>query len=93
MRYGQGDTHRWAVALKMRKGNNIAVAALARKLVVSVWYLLKGFFTKMTEITAHIRIKMHKIACEIGLVRIRSMGFNSLREFEEKTLKIIIQTT
>jgi len=93
MRHGQGDTHDWAVALKMRKGNNIAVVALARKLVVSVWYLLKGFFTKMTEVTTHIRIKMHKIASEIGLVRIRAMGYKSLSEFEEKTLKIIIQTT
>jgi len=77
----------------MRKGNNIAVAALARKLVVSVWYLLKGFFTPMTEVTAHIRIKIHKIACEISLLRIRSMGFKSLKEFEEKTLKILTQTT
>ncbi len=92
MRHGQGDTHRWAVALKMRKGNNIAVVALARKLVVSVWYLLKGFFTPMAEVTDHIRIKIHKIACEISLLRIRSMGFKSLKEFEEKTLNILTQT-
>lgn len=93
MRHGQGDTHRWALALKMRKGNNIAVAALARKLVVSVWYLLKGFFAKMTEVTAHIRIKMHKIASEIGLARIRAMGYKSLGDFENNKLRILIQTT
>lgn len=93
MRYGQGDTHRWAVALKMRKGNNIAVAALARKLVVSVWYLLKGFFANMTEVTAHLRIKMHKIASEIGLARIRVMGYTSLGDFEEKKLRVLVQTT
>lgn len=93
LRYSQGNTHRWAVALKMRKGVNIAVAALARKLLVSVWYLLKGFFTPLTDVTAHIRIKTHKIASEIGSVRIRKMGYKSLSEFEEKILKILVQTS
>jgi len=93
MRCGNGPTHRWAVALKMRKGTNIAVAALARKLVVSVWYLLKGFFTPMTEITEHIRVKMHKIASEIGKVRVRQMGYPSLAAFEEEKLTLLSQTT
>jgi hypothetical protein len=29
LRYGKGPAHRWAVALKMRKGIQIAVTALA----------------------------------------------------------------
>ena len=90
MRYGQGDTHRWAVALKMRKGNNIAVAALARKLVVSIWYLLKGMFTPMTEITATVKSKMHKIATEIGKKTIKAMGYASLAKFEEEKLLILM---
>jgi hypothetical protein len=93
MRCGQGTTHRWAVALKMRKGNNIAVAALARKLVVSVWYLLKGFFTPMKEITAHIQVKLHKIASEIGKTRLREMGYSTVTEFETEKVKILMGTT
>jgi transposase len=92
MKYGRGATHRWAVVLKMRKGNNIAVAALARKLVVSVWYLLKGFFTPLTELTDHLKVKMHKIASEIGRRRIRELGFKSLVDFERKKLEVLIQT-
>jgi transposase len=92
MRYGHGAIHRWALALKMRKGGNIAVAALARKLVVSVWYLLKGFFTPMTEITTHIKTKMHKIASEIGRAALISMGYPSLAAFEEEKLKILLTT-
>jgi transposase len=93
LRCGQGPTHKWAVALKMRKGTNIAVAALARKLVVSVWYLLKGFFTPMTEINAHIQVKMHKIASEIGKTRIHEMGFKTMADFEENKLKLLMGTT
>jgi len=92
MKYGRGATHHWAVALKMRKGNNLAVAALARKLVVSVWYLLKGFFTPLTELTDPLKVKMHKIACEIGKTRILKMGFASIADFERKNLEILIQT-
>ena len=93
LRCGNGPAHKWAVALKMRKGTNIAAAALARKLVVSVWYLLKGFFTPMTEVTEHIRVKMHKIASEIGKARICQMGYASLSVFEQEKLHLLIQTT
>jgi transposase len=93
LRHGQGATHRWALALKMRKGSNIAVAALARKLVVSVWYLLKGFFTPLTEITGHIRIKLHKIVTEIGKARLVELGYRSVAEFEEEKLKHLLLTS
>jgi len=91
LRHGQGPTHRWALALKMRKGVNIAVAALARKLVVSLWYLMKGLFTPLTEVTAQLKIKMHKIACEIGSERIQALGFTSNRQFEERKLEELLR--
>jgi transposase len=92
LRCGQGPTHRWAVALKMRKGTNIAVAALARKLVVSVWYLLSGFFTPLTEITDHLRVKLHKIASQIGKSRLRALGFSSIAAFEREKRQLLMQT-
>jgi hypothetical protein len=78
---------------KMRKGNNIAVAALARKLVVSVWYLLKGFFSPLTEITEHIRIKLHKIVTQIGKARLVELGYRSLADFEKEKLNILMLTS
>ena len=91
LRHGQGPTHRWALALKMRKGANIAVAALARKLVVSIWYLMQGLFTQLPEATAHLKIKIHKIASEIGRPRLRAMGYASGREFEEKKIEELLR--
>ncbi len=93
MRHGQGQTHKWALALKMRKGNNIAVAALARKLVVSVWYLLRGLFTPMTEVTEHIKVKLHKIASTIGKSRLKEMGYDKLMQFEMEKIQLLIGTT
>lgn len=92
LRHGQGPMHRWAIALKMRKGRNIAAAAVARKLVVSVWYLLKGLFTALVDVTEQIRVKIHKIASEIGKQRLAAMGYASLKAFEEEKLKLLVQT-
>lgn len=93
MRHGNGPTHKWAVALKMRKGTNIAVAALARKLVVSVWYLLKGMFTPLVELHASLLTKIHKIATEIGKTRILELGFQSVITFERNIHEKLLQTT
>lgn len=90
LRYGTGQLHRWAVALKMRKGATVAVAALARKLVVSVWYLLSGRFTTLTEVPKQLKIKIHKIASEIGAKRIRALGFKSMPAFERQKLKELL---
>lgn len=90
LRYGSGPTHRWAVALKMRKGGAVAVAALARKLVVSVWYLLSGRFTPLTEVTPHLKVKVHKIASEIGAKRLRALGFKSMVAFEKQKLQELL---
>lgn len=93
LRYGRGPTHRWALALKMRKGANIAVAAVARKLVVSVWYLLKGCFTPMTEPTPQLRIKLRKIASAIGRPTLKQLGYDSLADFEIQKLQTIFRTS
>lgn len=90
LRYGTGAAHRWAVALKMRKGAAVAVAALARKLVVSVWYLLRGFFTPLEDISPQLQVKVHKIASEIGARRLRDLGFKSMVAFEKQKLKELL---
>lgn len=83
LRYGNGTAqHRWAVALKMRKGANVAVAALARKITVACWYLMNDRFTPMTEVSAQLSVKLHKIACSIGAARLKKQGYESISQFQ-----------
>jgi transposase len=93
MRYGSGTTHKWAVALKMRKGASLAITALARKLVVSVWYLLMGCFTPMSEISKTVSIKIHKIVTLIGSKRIKALGYKSPSTFKKEKLELLLSTT
>jgi transposase len=90
LRYGKDRQHTWAVALKMRKGKTVAVAALARKLVVACWYLMRGLFTELTDIPGQLKLKLHKIACEIGLARIKVCGYKSVLAFEHELQKRIL---
>jgi len=93
LRYGNGTAqHRWAVALKMRKGANVAVAALARKITVACWYLMNGLFTPLTEVTAQLSIKLHKIACSIGAARLKESGYASISEFQHELFQKLLST-
>lgn len=93
LRYGQDRTHKWALALKMRRGATIAVAALARKLVVAVWYLMKNMFTPLVEVPTTLKIKIKKLAVDIGAKRIRELGYKSLRAMETKMMEVYLQTS
>lgn len=92
LRYGRGSQHKWALALKMRKGTNIAIAALARKLTVASWYLMQGFFSPLTEISGSLRIKIRKIAIVIGKQRILQLGYKTRIAFEDEKIHILLQT-
>ncbi|MEK7996316.1 MAG: IS110 family transposase [Planctomycetota bacterium] len=93
LRYGTDRQHKWAVALKMRKGTNIAVAALARKLTVACWYLMRGLFSALTDVPKQLKIKLHKIACEIGSARIKARGYATVMEFEHELLETFSQVS
>jgi transposase len=93
LRYGRSATQRWAVALKMRKGTALAIAALARKLVVALWYLLMGCFTPLTEVNSTLKVKIHKLATDIGAKRLRQLGFKDTAQFEEEKTKLLLLTT
>src|SRR5690625_909216 len=62
--------HKWGWKLVLRKTNkNIAVAAVARKLTVAIWYMMRGLFTPLEEVTATIQTKLEKLATALGLDR------------------------
>jgi transposase len=93
LRYGSDETHKWAVTLKMRKGANVAVCALARKLVVAIWYLLSGHFTPLKEADHKLRIKLSKLASDIGLKTLRGEGYKCPKDFIEEKILILLNTT
>ena len=84
--------HKWGLALVYRKGRCLATCAVARKLVTAVWYLLKGFFTPLTEETPILRRKLCELAREIGLSRIRQLGYTSSGDFRDEKMQILFST-
>jgi transposase len=93
LRYGKGPIKEWAVRLKMRRGTNVAIVAVARKIAVQIWYLLMGFAPSLTEVPASLRLKIRKIARAIGPTRIREMGYETPKAFEEDKIALLTQTT
>ncbi len=90
LRYGSGPTHKWALKLVCGKGRCLAACAVARKLLVAIWYLLQGRFTPMQEASQTIKTKIHKLGGAIGATRIRQLGFKTLAEFEHEKLQLIM---
>lgn len=79
--------HTWGWKLCLRKANkNVAVAAIARKLTVSIWYCLRGLFAPLAKIDESLQVKLGKLATAIGLKTIRHLGYKSKAAFiEEKS--------
>jgi hypothetical protein len=76
---------KWGKKLLAKKGSyNLAVAAVARKLVVSVWYLMMGRWTPLEEIDVRLTRKVSKI--------ITNVGPNGLKQLD-KTRKALRQET
>jgi hypothetical protein len=58
---------KWGWKLFARKGHrNIAVAAIARKLVVQVWHLLSGNPPDTVEPNKSLALKLQKLAVLLG---------------------------
>lgn len=57
----------WGWKLFARKGNrNVAVAAIARKLLVQVWHMLAGNPPNALESAKSFTLKLHKLAVVLG---------------------------
>ncbi len=75
LRSAQTPLARWGKRLLARKGSiQLAVAAMARKLTVAVWYLLMGRWTPMVEIDTRQKLKVGKMITEVGSAAIQLLG-------------------
>jgi hypothetical protein len=65
----------WGRKLLAKKGSrNLAVAAVARKLTVAVWYLLMGRWTPLEEIDDRLVIKVGTMISSVGKQRLQQLG-------------------
>jgi transposase len=65
----------WGWKLFARKGNrNVAVAAVARKLLVQVWHMLSGNPPTALETDKSFTLKLHKLAAALGTALRRKIG-------------------
>lgn len=82
----------WGWKLFARKGNrNIAVCAVARKLVVQVWHLLSGNPPIALEANKSLTLKLQKLAVSLGKSLRVELGLSShLKECVEQLQKKIL---
>jgi transposase len=65
----------WAKQLLARKGESkLVVAAVARKLTVSIWYLMMGRWTQLEEIDYRLKIKVGKMITVVGSEGLKQLG-------------------
>jgi transposase len=66
---------KWGKKLLARKGSlKLAVAAVARKLVVAIWYLMMGRWTPVEEIDERLALKIGKIITRLGPESLKTLG-------------------
>ena len=66
---------KWGKKLLARKGSvSLAVAAVARKLAVAIWYLLMGRWTPLEEIDERLALKVGKIITSVGSKGLKQLG-------------------
>jgi transposase len=66
---------KWGRKLLGRKGSvKLAVAAIARKLAVAIWYLLMGRWTSLEEIDQRLSLKVGKMISQVGRERLKTLG-------------------
>jgi len=66
---------RWGRMLLARKSSlKLAVAAMARKLAVAIWYLMMGRWTPLEEIDARLSLKVGRMISHLGAERLNQLG-------------------
>lgn len=66
---------KWGRKLYARKASrNLAVAAVARKLTVAIWYLMQGRWTPLEEIDDSLHVKINTMIGHVGTPGLKTLG-------------------
>ena len=80
---------KWGKKLWARKGEyNLAVAAVARKLTVAIWYLMMGQWTQLEEIDGRLGAKIGKIITQMGPAALQRTGHRRA-DFRKKVIETL----
>jgi len=85
----QNPLQKWGLSVALRRGMNKAAVAVARKLTVAVWHVLKGHWNKALEETTTLLTKLTKLATELGLPTLKELGYESKLAFQEQKLEVL----
>jgi transposase len=84
LRCSQTPLARWGRKLLAAKGSvNLAVAAIARKLTVAIWYLMMGRWTALEEMDARLLRKVSSMIGSVGQPGLKALGKTRQRYREE----------
>jgi transposase len=84
LRHSQTPLARWGRKLRAAKGSlNLAVAAVARKLTVAIWYLMMGRWTALEQLDATLRRKVSSIIGKVGPAALQALDKTRLAYREE----------
>lgn len=80
---------KWGLSVAFRRGPNKAAVAVARKLTVAVWHVLKGHWNQALEETTTLLTKLTKLATELGVQTLKELGYASKIAFQEQKLHVL----
>jgi transposase len=94
LRQRNSPLHAWGWKLCLRKSNkNVAVAAVARKLTVSIWYLMRGLLAPLKKLDTSLQVKLGRLATSIGVKAIRELGYESKTAFIKEKSDWLLKPT
>jgi transposase len=85
----QNPLQKWGLAVALRRGMNKAAVAVARKLTVAVWHVLRGHWNKAVDENSTLLTKLMKLATELGLPTLKELGYASKVAFQEQKLEVL----
>lgn len=91
--YSAANLRNWGIKLTYRKGKNKAVAAVARKLIVAVWYQMRGLMPVIMDEPKVLREKIRHIVNELNILFVKALGYKSKNDFFEEFWFIINSRT
>jgi len=85
----ENPLRKWGLSLALRSGRNKAAVAIARKLAVATWHILMGHPIGSVDNEARLETKVFKLATDLGVATVRSLGFHSKNDFVQKKLYVL----
>jgi len=85
----ENPLQKWGLGVALRRGVNRAAVAVARKLTVAVWHIMKDHWSQALEVTKTLTTKVFKLATELGLETLHKLGYSSKAEFQQKKLYVL----